>query len=367
MPKRNVTTRALARLASLRLPVISDAAMGRLISTAASGNEARVLPTQLALETVNACNAACVMCPYPSMQRAKGLMSMDTFHAVLDKVRSAGAPLRLITHAGLGEPLLDRRLPERLRRERELFPNATRMIYTNASLLTRDKLVELIDAGLQSISISFNGLRKDTYERVMPLDYERTLANVHDLLAYRRATGVKLRVQMSCVPTEHCTAEEIAAFQACWAGQVDAVVIPPWINWMHQFRGEKVRRQLPCRYLWSVLLVNYDGTVIMCCEDYEQKYPLGNLRSQSMMEVFNGPIAAGQRRNQLAGDFDTPGVCKGCLETSWDATAWYWLSCAGLELAEAAYVPAPETDDPAEPGAAARADQPLQVLATTGG
>ncbi len=331
------------KLGRLELPVLSDWAVRRVIRAKTRGVESRLLPTQLALETVNVCNAECVMCPYPVMTRAKGLMTMDVFRVVVDKVAGSGAPINLITHAGLGEPLIDKHLGERLRYERDVLPKAMRVVYTNAALLTERKLESLLDAGLDRMSISFNGMRKDTYERVMKLDYDATLANVHAALEYRARTGARFSVVISCVPTEHHTEEEIREFQEYWRDKADIVVVPPWITWGGAFDGDKPARQLPCRYLWSILLVNYDGTVIMCCEDYEQKYPLGDLKTQSVLEVFNGDIAVRQRRNQLAGNFDEPEVCRGCAETSKAVVGWYWLQRTGLAvLPETAPTPAAE-------------------------
>ena len=327
-------TRVTRGLARSQLPILSSLALKRLIIEKTKGIEDRLLPTQLALETVNYCTASCVICPYLRMKRPKGVMTMEVFYKVLDTVQAAGAPIKLITHAGIGEPLIDKHLAERIRYERKVFPDACLMIYTNASILTRERARELIDAGVDKISISLNGFRKETYEAVMQLDYERTIENVHGLLKLRRDMDSKLQVQISCVPAEQCSSEELLEFRQYWTGKVDNVVIPPWVNWMGMFNGNSPKFQLPCRYIWSILLVNWDGTVIMCCEDYDGKYPLGNLTKQSLMDVFNGPIITKLRKNQLKGNFDTPPVCKGCLETSMSVVGRYWTGLAGLEVAK---------------------------------
>lgn len=69
-----------------------------------TGEPMAFFPKQLAIEVTNYCNAKCVMCPLSKMTRAKGLMDMEFFRSVVDAVAESGAPITLITHAGLGEP-----------------------------------------------------------------------------------------------------------------------------------------------------------------------------------------------------------------------------------------------------------------------
>jgi len=79
---------------------------------------------------------------------------------------------------------------------------------------------------------------------------------------------------------------------------------PRAIGWGRIFRTWGAhRRQYPCRYVWEVLLVDWDGTVAMCCEDYETKFPLGKLTEQSPQEVWNSKMFQEQRRRQVEGDF----------------------------------------------------------------
>jgi len=102
------------------------------------------LPTQLAIETVRACNARCIMCPSTNMSRPHGVMNADTHKTIIDKVYAWGAPITLITHAGLGEPLLDSNLENKIIYEKYRFPSAQVVVYTNGSLLTEIRTNSLL-------------------------------------------------------------------------------------------------------------------------------------------------------------------------------------------------------------------------------
>lgn len=317
-PPRRPGHRLKATIAyhALRVPLISDARIRRRIRREFErGRENGFLPKQLALETVSHCNAACIMCPYPTMTRHKGTMSAEAHRQIVDSVAAWGAPITVISHAGLGEPLVDKRLHEKVAYERKVFPDAEVAVFTNASLLTEKRARELHEAGVGRISVSLNGFRKETYEAVMKLDYEPTQENLHTFLRIREEEGWPITTHVSLIPTELHSEEEIAEFRAYWTPRVDQVIVPPPITWGGFFPASGHATQWSCRYIWEVLQVDWDGTVKMCCEDYDTQYPLGKLTEQSPNDIFNGPVLRGQRERQVKGDFSIPHLCQNCVES----------------------------------------------------
>ncbi len=274
-----------------------------------------MLPRQLAIETVNHCNAACVMCPYPTLERQKGFMSAEVHRIIVDKIAAWQAPIELITHAGMGEPLLDKTIADKIRYEKGVFNKARVAIYSNASALDEKRALQLFDAGLDILSVSLNGFRKETYEQVMKLPFERTWSNLHRFLELNAARARPIEMHVSLVPTEHHSQDEIDEFRAYWTGKADSVVVPPLIGWGGHFKLGISKKQYPCRYVWQVLQVDWDGTVAMCCEDYETRFPLGNLQHQDPQEVWNSPMFQEQRRRQVEGDFRMPELCVDCIES----------------------------------------------------
>ena len=75
------------------------------------------------------------------------------------------------------------------------------------------------------------------------------------------------------------------------------------------------KKQYPCRYIFEVLQIDWDGTVVMCCEDFESQYPLGNLTKQDPNEIFNSPKIQEQRRQMVGGNFSHPPICLDCIES----------------------------------------------------
>lgn len=300
----------------------------------AVGTRRRFLPTQLAIETVRACNAKCVMCPSETMERAKGVMEPGVHQLILDKILDWGAPIELITHAGLGEPLLDKNLEDRIRAEKAAFPTAQVVVYSNGALLTPERARSLLDSGLDVLSVSINGFRKETYEHVMKLPHEQTLERVHGFIDLKREVRPEAQVHVSIVQTESCSGEEIDEFKSYWADHADAVVTPAWISWgdFLDNQDDGASEQFSCSYIWKTMMIDFDGTVKMCCEDYDSRFPMGSLLTQSPEEIFNSPRMQEQRSAQLCGKFDSPEICKNCTETH--ETAVQFWNDPGLVPAE---------------------------------
>lgn len=73
----------------------------------------RRTPLILQIETTNACNANCVFCAYPKMQRKRGVMSLSMFEQIIDEyTEMGGGPVSLTPL--VGDALIDPHFMKRL-------------------------------------------------------------------------------------------------------------------------------------------------------------------------------------------------------------------------------------------------------------
>ncbi|MFP5223876.1 MAG: radical SAM protein [Acidobacteriota bacterium] len=289
----------------------------------------RVLPDQLALETVNSCNARCLMCPGKKLSRPRGVMSPENHRHIVDTVVRWGAPIGLITHAGMGEPLLDPGLPVKIAYEKSRLPGASVVVYTNGALLDQGRGEELLASGADVVSVSLNALDPDVYARITGLDRDRTYANVEAFIDGARRAGSSLRTQVSLIPSPHSPERDREDFARYWRERGVDAVMPPLIHWGEARPDGGPAQRFPCLYLWKVLMVDQNGTVKPCCEDFDSSLPLGNLLEDDPDEVFNSPAVRRMRLAQLRGDFSRPGICASCAETGPTARQ-YWEGAGPL-------------------------------------
>lgn len=70
--------------------------------------------------------------------------------------------------------------------------------------------------------------------------------------------------------------------------------------------------QAPCRMLWTELTVFWDGRVVPCANVYEPDNLLGDLRTQTLDEVWNGPPIQALRQAHLQDRVAAIPVCRSC-------------------------------------------------------
>jgi len=287
------------------------------------GRSRGFLPSHLAIETVRACDAKYSMSPSDSMARATGVMEPKVHKRILQKILDWGAPISLITHAGRGEPLLDRRLHARIALEKERFPGARVVVYSNGALLSEKRAQELLGCGLDLLSISLDGFGKKTSETVMQLPREEIFERVERFQEVKRAAGSAMELHVSMVRTEPGSHGEAEEFKAYWEGRADAVVLPEWDTWDGLVDPVAPVEQYPCSHIWKTITIDFDGTVKMCREDHDTRYPTGSLVTQDPEEIFNSRHMLAQRSAQLQGEFHWPDICRNCVETH-DAAKRFW-------------------------------------------
>jgi MoaA/NifB/PqqE/SkfB family radical SAM enzyme len=150
-----------------------------------------VRPVVAELFLTENCNLRCVSCAC-WRTRAENELSREEWFDVIGQL----AEMRFVklNFTG-GEVLLRRDLGDIVRFASE-NSDATLHLNTNAILLTRSKTRELIDAGVRSFNVSFDGATAAMHDDIRGLvgAFDRTLENFQELLRLRETYGLKLRM-----------------------------------------------------------------------------------------------------------------------------------------------------------------------------
>jgi MoaA/NifB/PqqE/SkfB family radical SAM enzyme len=165
-------------------------------------------PVCLYLETTNRCNILCTTCPRTFEElEPPADMSWELFTSIVDQFPKIE---RVVLH-GVGEPLMTRDL---MRMIRYLKARGTYVLFnTNATLLTRKKGEELIEAGLDEMRVSLDAAEPIAYEQVrgLPL-FNRVVENVRAFIQLQHEFGaVTPRVSLWLTGLKE-TIDQLAAF-----------------------------------------------------------------------------------------------------------------------------------------------------------
>ena len=172
------------------------------------------------------------MCPYPTPHRRRDRVA-EVHKLIVDKVKAWGAPISMITHAGMGEPLTDRGIHDKIAYERRASFRAHGLRSTPMPARSTDNRVQqLFDARLDVLSVSLNAFSK---EDLRDRDEAAVRAHVEQPAplpgACNEARGKPIEFHVSLIPTEHHSEEEIANFRSYWGPRAHNVIVPPRISW----------------------------------------------------------------------------------------------------------------------------------------
>ena len=280
-------------------------------------------PRFLEIETVNACNARCPMCTIADWQRNTPTMKDDLFGAIADDVTAHADEIRRVSLYRDGEPLLDKKLPDRVA---ILKDGGIRQISisTNVSLLDEERSRALLEAGLDLIILSIDSLKKEVFENIrVRLDFDEVVENALRFIRLRDEINPGTRIWMRMIRQKE-NRDEWPHYQKFWSEHMpatDRIYYHNIFNWGGQLTGyqpiaKSYEPNLPCVALWSLLVIFANGDVPLCNVDYNNKFPTGSVLENSIEELWRSKIMNERRQMHLEGRKDCISLCVNC--NVWD-------------------------------------------------
>jgi radical SAM protein with 4Fe4S-binding SPASM domain len=282
-------------------------------------------PRYFEIETVNACNARCPMCTIDDWDRRDGLMSDDIFEKIAAEIGDNAADVRRVALYRDGEPLLDKKLAAKVAALK--VRGVKRVgISTNAALLTVDKAEALLVAGIDEVLLSVDSLVPSVYEAIrVNLDFSKVMQNCLKFIEMRDKLGSSCQVWVRMIRQES-NYSEWPEFEKFWrarmrpSDRVDYRNLHNWGSQLVNFRPVvQADTEKPCVALWSLMVVFANGDVPMCNVDYNNRYPLGNVRESSIAQLWRSQEQNRRRALHLDGNRAAITPCMSC--TVWSEEA----------------------------------------------
>lgn len=205
----------------------------------------------VAIEINSLCNRRCPHCPNHYYTRETGYLDEETVHKIIDELKRLNFVGRL-TFSIYNEPLLDRRLVKFIRYARRNLPQCYIYLNTNGDFLDLSAWKSLREAGLDYALVSVYD-SKIRYNITGPLD------------RLDPEEKKRLSIRIFDVDRDACNR----------AGLV------PLNN----------RRRLPlkefCVRPFYQVNINYLGKIILCCNDFLGLVEMGDIRKQTIKDVWN--------------------------------------------------------------------------------
>jgi MoaA/NifB/PqqE/SkfB family radical SAM enzyme len=273
----------------------------------------------VSLEAHTVCNQACYFCPVSIAPREDHFMPTPLYERIVGELAAWRDTIEGVFMINYNEPTADKRFVDQVRTIKAAgLPPA---VLTNGSGLTPDRIDALVEmGGLRFLSINLSTLDRERYRRDRGGDHlELVLRN----LDYARDKPLAEQMDMAVLGTgdeDHKRDfEEISRrfsgsrFEVKYYEVMDRA---GYLQIGHK-PASRDRRLCGCENIGSRPLqhihITPQGKCVLCCEDYDGKYVVGDLTRESVRDVLTGPAMALMRRwayglEEAPEDF----ICRGC-------------------------------------------------------
>ena len=258
-------------------------------------------PLYLLIEPTSICNLRCIMCFQVDNSFTKkkymGMMPWSIFSKAVDEAASKGC--KAITLASRGEPSLHPKLPEMIKyiSDRGILDLK---INTNATRLDDKLAYSILENNVSELVFSVDAGTKETYEQIRVLGkFHKVVQNIKNFKYIRdkhfkkskcitRIAGVKVKKEQNI--------DQMVSF---WKKYVDEVSIKPATPRWDSYNNEPINIKHSCSQLWERMYVWYDGKINPCDFDYKSFLSVGNIKNNSLEEIWNSKEYNSLRKKHL--------------------------------------------------------------------
>lgn len=292
-------------------------------------------PYTLAIDPCNLCNFKCKFCAMQSSNEAqsyeKQMMPLSLFKKIIDDISVFPNKLKVLRVNGQGEPLLNKDITEMIRYAKSKGVADFIETITNGSRLNPQFNRQLIESGINRVRISVEAVSAEGYYEIagVKIDFEKFLENIRDL---HERSGDACEIYIKTVDAAVDTPEKEQRYYQLFEGICDRIWIdgvgPLWSDWdeLNQnfdirktgMHGQKLQTVQVCPYSFYSLIINADGEVTVCCADWRRKFVVGDLKRQSLYEIWNSERLRTFWKDMLSGRKDQYEMCRKCLLPMYD-------------------------------------------------
>lgn len=269
-------------------------------------------PTHLDIELASACQLRCPMCPTGNGMMSddkKGVMAWAIFKKIVDEAKING--VYSIKLSWRGEPHLNKDMWKMVRYAKKIGIKDVATL-SNGENMNEEHLVELVESGMDWISFSVDGM-KESYDRIRhPAKFDDIVFKIKKIVEIRNRKSLKkplIRIQSILSSIEGDPAE----FFEFWGPIVDKVNFIADEDRADDMRNFPRDPNFICPSPWQRMTIGYDGEVFPCVSDYLARDPVGDVKSQTLKEIWNDKKISELRHAHLTksafSKYDSCGDC----------------------------------------------------------
>ncbi len=258
-------------------------------------------PLHVFLDASSVCNFHCSFCPHGNGEAAKimpqTIMPVELAKKCIDDMTEFPRKIKRLSFFDHGEPLVNSSLSEIIKYANKKNISDYYCITTNASLLTRDKAKQLIDAGLNRIDISIYGLNDESYMVFShnQINFEILVNQIRNCYEMMKHGEIVVKITDAVIHSQ----EEMNRFYDIFSPICDKICVEHAVPFWYDLElgmesdekdiyGKPVIHKEVCPVPFFALSISASGIITPCCSDWKNICVLGDANKESVFSVWNG-------------------------------------------------------------------------------
>lgn len=256
-------------------------------------------PSFLVIEPTNHCNLKCPLCPtgIDNLFRPKGMMSLATYTQILDEI---GEYTLVLTLWNFGEPMINPQLPKFI--EEASKRNIFTRLSTNGHFITEDNIRAVLD--VDELIIALDGVDQETLEKYrIGCSFTRVKRSIDLINNYPHQSKAYVEIQFLILHHNEHQIDHMKRLVDKWSGITHLKLKTSSTNIIgcpdtnteaaDYLPKQKKYVRTPISYCMSpylILVVDWDGTIPLCCFDPQERHSLGNSKDGVVKAWCGGMI-----------------------------------------------------------------------------
>jgi radical SAM protein with 4Fe4S-binding SPASM domain len=286
-------------------------------------------PFIINVDPSSACNFGCTFCPTGDRDlihgtgRYQGVMPIELFQKIIDDLGDFDESIKVLRLYKDGEPLVNKRLADMIAYAKQSGHVEYIDTTTNGSLMTPERMGPVLEAGLDKVNVSIYGMNRDQYKSFtgFNFDFEKFVENITWLADNKGDCEVAVKV-----PSELITDKQKEEFYETFGNLSDRIFIENFMECWPDFDvvgrtgatiTKGIYQQPPkmvdtCPYIFYSYSINSDGLVSSCFLDWGRKLLIGDVKEDSVKDIWHSDKMNALRRTHLEGKRLDTDTCKSC-------------------------------------------------------
>lgn len=286
-------------------------------------------PISIGIEASSFCNLKCCYCIHGAKNDdfLKKNMDWNTFKRAVDSLATFEDEIKEITFSVNGEPLMNKLLPNMIAyiKQNKIAKSVT--VFTNGILLNHKLGDDLLEAGLDRLRISIQGINSEKYKDICgtQISFSKLIDNISYFYELKNMRNYPCKIFIKTLDKALNSKHEQDEFYRIFGEICDEISIERLVPIRQEVEysnifeetgenmvNQKIKRVEVCAQPFYTMYVRSNGNVTPCCISDTNSIVLGNVSQDSLYDIWNSEKLWKFRKMQLMKNRNLNSYCKKC-------------------------------------------------------